>query len=680
MTPVQVGTRRWKPNRKSHSIRAGLNSSGATMAIAPRNERPKKGPSPPGRNQKFPAISAAHHVRVTVVAFLVSGKAWLIERDGVIRTIRSESVFRHLALCYWICVFPLVGPACPALAQTPADKEAELALDEAFERANSALNLENLELAAAIFEEIAEIATDSEDQALALNNACFLLNGLGRFTDSLSSCLRAVELRRESRSGFLVRSLNNLAVALQGSGDAPSAIASLREALPLNQHQEDWDGVIANRTNLAINYQTLGRFAAADRESLQALELCELYSAEEWAPTRCALTRMNRATLLERLGRYSEALDLLDGVIAGARLVPAARANAELNRGVIYRNLGDPSAARDSFDEAAALFREQGNRGGEASAILNVGLTRQRNLRDARGALDSLQQAADLAVAAGDTELTIEARYNLGRARLDLGLTSEAFATFTEALELAEKSGSGVGLWSSLAGLAAVDRAEGRFDRAVETLQRALEQIERQTQELSYQSSSSFLAERRIVYEAGIALNIQARGAGIDLPAQTSFDLVQRFKARALSDALGGGGSSAGDETKVMPNELRSHLGSATLIEYFAVEGRLLAFVVVGDDEAVPTMAIDLGVARDIEESIARIVGSMLAETAIPEPDLLELGMRLVVTPLAVSQGTTKAPDLPKSADPCSRWSSLVTTLGCSAFRGRSLSSVAATY
>ena len=535
--------------------------------------------------------------------------------------------------------------------------------EKTLDRAYAAYERGDLAAAAEAFGQAARLATEDSARALSLNNACLVLNDLGRFAESTAVCSEAVELRRSlvanpppesvdrpspeeegadpgnEQRERLSRALNNLAVAFQGGGRANEAIPILEEALALNQDLGDWDGAIANLTNLSLNHQVLGDFATSEKQSQSTLDLCHQHSGEDWASGRCALAAINRATLLERLGRYRDSLDLLDGVLNDPDLPITIRSGAELNRGVIYRNLGDPVAASQALQASARLFRSMSSKGGEASARLNIAITQHRNLHSPTAALETLVSSRKLAAAAGDAELLVEVENNLGRVLLDLGRADEARQTFLTALELSKASGSGVGLWSSLSGLGAVDRAEGEHSAARENLNQALNEIERQSRDLAFQSSTSFLAERRQVYEAAIALEIERTDSSTSA-VESSFEIVQRFKARSLADALGQGSATK----PATVEQVAPKLGDATLIEYFEVEGRLMAFVVSGTTTISPT-PVDLGPSRPIADAVGRISKSLVQGVGLLDEDLAFLGRQLLTVPLgAAAIETSKTP------------------------------------
>ena len=80
---------------------------------------------------------------------------------------------------------------------------------------------------------------------------------------------------------------------------------------------------------------------------------------------------------------------------------------------MVYDALGDKRKALDFFEQALPLYRQVGDRGGEATTLNNIGMVYDA-LGDKRKALDFFEQALPLSRQVGDRRGEATTLNNLG--------------------------------------------------------------------------------------------------------------------------------------------------------------------------------------------------------------------------------------------------------------------------
>ena len=148
-------------------------------------------------------------------------------------------------------------------------------------------------------------------------------------------------------------------------GDADQAAAIWRRALAVAEPDDDWARVRA-LNSLSVNLTGgPGSGPAAQQRALEALALSEEASATAEASGdqfSIAMTAVQRARVLEDLGRPEESIPCLDGAIASFDELGARWefADATAERGVILRDLGRLDEAEKDLRAATRLSEELG--------------------------------------------------------------------------------------------------------------------------------------------------------------------------------------------------------------------------------------------------------------------------------------------------------------------------------
>jgi tetratricopeptide (TPR) repeat protein len=285
--------------------------------------------------------------------------------------------------------------------------------------------------------------------------------------------------------------------------------------------------------------------------------------------------------VLEKVGAFREALALYKDVLAaGGAMDPGQRAALLVNSGVIYRNLGDPVRAVESFRAASAEYRRLGDTAGLSNALLNLGLALSLNLERPREAEAAFREALRLAEASGDQAEVIQDLFYLGRLLIDQGRLDESGTLFARCLEAARASGSAEGRWSAQEGLGRVAEARGDLRGALSAYERSLAEIEQVRAGLARgERREGYFGDKRAVYAAAVrvlaALDRREPGRG---HAERALEVVQRAKARDLLDALHGARRQA---VPLSADALRERVrDGGAILEYFVGEPDLYLWVI----------------------------------------------------------------------------------------------------
>jgi len=495
-----------------------------------------------------------------------------------------------------------------------------------------------LTAALAAYQEVIDAGSGSpENPALAHHNACYVLIDLADPAQALVHCERALALRRElGDDRGVARTLANQGLALRHLGRYDEAEQAYREALAINERLGDAAAAVRVRSNLGVLAMTAGRYGEAMDHHSAAQSLAERHAAEPWAARQARIARLNRSAVLEKLGAYREALDLLRALEAGGDEDAELAARVQANLGVMYRNLGDPLRAVDYFARAAEGYARLDDVAGLSNAKLNVALALHLNLGRLEAAELAFHEALDLARAGGDRAEVIQDLFYLGNLQLELGRVGEAERSFRDCLDLASAAGSAEGTWSGLHGLGRVAEGRGDLRAALELFRQAMAAVESTRASLEdADRRAGYFGDKRPIYAA--AVRVLAR-LHRDEPAaghgEEALAVVQRAKARELLDALGAERAPA---EPLAAAALRSLLGEGEVaLEYFRGEDDLYLWIV----RRHGVRFVDLGPARPILDQVAR-VHDALASGRDPPAEVVAGLSRALLSEAAVPADAT---------------------------------------
>ncbi|MDQ3024476.1 MAG: tetratricopeptide repeat protein, partial [bacterium] len=168
-----------------------------------------------------------------------------------------------------------------------------------------------------------------------------------------------------------------------------------------------------------------------------------------------------------QLGNYSAALALLEQALALSRETGnrGGEANALNNIGIVERMQGNYSEARALFEQSLRIVRELGNRSGEAYVLSNIGNLEyfQGNQSAARALTE---QALALRREVGDRDGEGACLNNLGIVEYFQGNHSAARALYEQSLRIVRETGHRQFEANALGNLGVVERMQGNYSAA----------------------------------------------------------------------------------------------------------------------------------------------------------------------------------------------------------------------
>ncbi len=442
--------------------------------------------------------------------------------------------------------------------------------------------------------------TDPATAGAARNNACVLWLNTGESLKAEEDCRHALRLRSGGEPNEpLAKTHNNLGLVLKRLADYRAAVREFETAFAINDALDNPAGQAINLSNLGATAIEAGWYAQAIERFEAIGELTAQHAGVAWAIRQRHLSRINLAVVYERLGAYRESLRLYDEALsAGATLSRSEQATLAINRGVAYRNLGDPVQAEAAFLKAAATYRELDDRPSLINVNLNLALVNHLNLRRLEQAERFYREALDLARQTGETTQETQCLDYLGRFLLDTDRLDEAETSFAQALALAENSASSEAIAVSLEGLGRCAQARGRFDEALEYATRGIAEIEKVRGGLGADAlRASYRASKRPVFTLAVeVLAALDDGNPSRERATQALQVVHRAKARELVDRLS-------LDALPLPSSIPEPVGGGLLVEYFVGERDLFRWTV---SEREITM-LNLGPAEPVLESVATV-------------------------------------------------------------------------
>jgi len=175
------------------------------------------------------------------------------------------------------------------------------------------------------------------------------------------------------------------------------------------------------------------------------------------------------------LGEYQRAIEFYGQIIAIFRELGdrQGEANALGNLGNVYRSLGEYQRAIEFHQQSLSLKRELGDRQGEADTLGNLGLV-YTSLGEYQRAIEFHQQSLALTRELGDRQGEANALGNLGNVYRSLGEYQRAIEFHQQSLSLTRELGDRQGEATTLGDLGNVYYLLGEYQRAIEFHQQSL--------------------------------------------------------------------------------------------------------------------------------------------------------------------------------------------------------------
>lgn len=443
---------------------------------------------------------------------------------------------------------------------------------------------------------------DSRGIASDYNN----LAGLARDAGDLDEAQRQLELalainRRDGRPEVAATNLVNLAALASLSGDFARAESLYREALTTWRVRRQWADAADALRGLGEMELRRGDYPAARADLLDALAIYD-----RTGPLTDALAvRARLAGVSAAAGDLQGALDDLrkaQQVADSAGVEPGVQAGLALARADLAAQLNTRPEAERLYASAERLFRNAGDRSGEAEAqegqgtllmeegetarskeLFSAALATELAVGNQRGASLTRLWLGQLALRQGDTA---QARRQLATASADLarlgdpvaaaaaqgerasleesaGFPSAALALYRSALAAIGTRPAPEVTWRLHAGLGTTLRDQGATDEAARQLRAAIADIEGTGHQLALvERRSGYLTDKWDVF-AQLALLERRRGQ-----VGTAFEVSDRLRSNEMLELLAQGRLAEPPDTTAelvaKEQDLRRHIGELT--------------------------------------------------------------------------------------------------------------------
>jgi tetratricopeptide (TPR) repeat protein len=371
-----------------------------------------------------------------------------------------------------------------------------------------------------------------------------VLNGLSNVAASEGNYQKAVDFAQQAEgvyhtlgdSGRESYAINSRGIAQGDLGLYPAAQASFRQALALSQSVGDFETQVRTLNNLGNVYYFPGQYLEALRAYQDAFEILEHRTADKdkWADYWRQITKVNQATLYQRLGRYQAALEIYKQVELSSKGLSASdRAQILTNLGVVYRRLGDSYKALDTYRSALELYSQQHDSGGEINVLKNIGIVYALDQNNPDKAEEFFERSLAQAKATHNQREEMQAHLYLGETRLRKKDFQKGVDEFQEALAQARKLGSAEDQWKALYGIGRAEESLDQPAQAEASYREAISTIETSRVQLQLSAlRAEFLADKRDVYDALISLLLKKNDI------KESFAFLERSRARTFQDRL----------------------------------------------------------------------------------------------------------------------------------------------
>ena len=437
---------------------------------------------------------------------------------------RGPDTLRHGAFVRWAAL------ALVALVSLQAETAG-------LERARELRNQGRAAAAARLYERLLPKLSGA-DLYDALDALAEINTARGAYDDAVAYAERAADLAaKPADPERRARALNRAGLARLHQGRYPEALVLFRGALAIDQAAGNSEGQVLRWNNIGLIHFYEGAYADARAAYAQALGILDRNMEARWRPRWRYVTIANLATLLQRLGRLREALDLYLSIRDEAASLPAAyQARLRGNLGALYRHLGDPEKALDQYRRARRLFARERDLDGELGVLKNSGIALALDLRDLPAALRVFDHVRVLARRSGDKREEMHASLYRGVVLFELERWSEAAAEFEQARAASAELRTPEEEWKALYWLGRGAARRGDSRRALSLYRQAIGLIESLRSGIpSSGLRTEFLADKRDVYDALIGLTLQERGGS---PVAEALGWMERSRARAVQDVL----------------------------------------------------------------------------------------------------------------------------------------------
>ena len=378
-----------------------------------------------------------------------------------------------------LCTLILLLWGTAAFPQTDAATGLQSRLDKAY-----SLKIQgNTETALQIYESLLpEVRAKGPSQQLTE-----VLSNLADIADTTGQYDHAVDLARETMdvcrklgdTQCEAKSHNDAGLAYLNAGRYEEAAADLEDALALSNRTGDALTSVTVLNNLGNVYYYLAKYSEALRTYESAAALVEKNPSAQWAAAWRKLTRLNLATLYQRLGNDQRAISIYyDELNSPQDLSPREIAHVLANLGILYRRLGDGPEALKNYHDAEHWYAIQKDVDGELGVLKNIGIVLALDLGRLQDALATFDRAHALAQKVGNQREMMQALLYRAETLYRMDRLPQAEKDYDAAQTFAIQLGTVEEQWKSLYGLGRIALRNGQTDLAEKRFRLAIQKIE----------------------------------------------------------------------------------------------------------------------------------------------------------------------------------------------------------
>ncbi len=375
-------------------------------------------------------------------------------------------------------------------------------------------------------------ATSSATQSVA---RCLFRTG--KSTEAVATFQAALAIsdaaHLDARSALIWRSLSTV---YQQAGDLTAALDAAARSRKLYHAAGDVAGEGAAVFNTANAYFRKGQYRLAAEAYEESLKLLD-----DRDPATANTALSNLASVYSEQGDYDVALSYLERVTRSAsfaKMTANSRASTLSTLGATYRRLGRYPEALEVLNRALALARESKDPNHEANVLTALGtLHHYMGHEHDREALADYQQASEIAAGGRLPWSQTYALDDVSLTYLDLNQPDLALQKGLEALAIARPLNSPSSLWEPLNAVGKAYRKLNRRAEAEASFREAVANIESLRAELAggEQEGLSFFSGMLAPYQELLALRAESKDT------EGALAMAERAKAHQLLDVMARG-------------------------------------------------------------------------------------------------------------------------------------------
>jgi tetratricopeptide (TPR) repeat protein len=402
------------------------------------------------------------------------------------------------------------------------------------------------------------------------------------------------------------RAHNDIGLARSNAGNYADGALELEAALKLAPEANEPATTVMILNNLGNVYYYQAKYTEALRTYEEAAGEVEKNASEAWAVAYRDITRLNLATLYQRVGNSQHAIDIYRNVMHSPAKPLTARETAHVyaNLGILYRRLGDAENALKAYHDAENWYAKQKDSDGEIGVLKNVGILQALDLDRLKDALATFDKALQLANKTGNQREVMQIELYRGETLDRMGRTEDAATVFHVALDEAVQLQTVEEQWKAVYGLGRIAEKKGNLPLAEEKYREAINKIESLRSKLQLNRlKTDFFSNKRDVYDALIKL-LLGRNDLAD-----GFEFMERSRARSFQDRFFGQNAELGSLSVA---SLRARLSEDTaLVEFWIGADEVAALWITRDSQGVAKKHFSSQELEDFAELVSRMPGNL---------------------------------------------------------------------